>query len=199
MRTPAVSVRTLTSLIVLLPVLLNGAQDPNRWRKTAPETFSANASITAASGGTATSLSVHIDKYTPDAEHQALVTALTGSTQAAFLDTLKQAAPAGTLKIGDRSFTIRWARERIQGDRRRIIAVTDAPIFFFGAGAVDAKPTEGYDLGVVEFTVDSIGLGKGTMAAAAKVKPGGPTGVQVDDYSGKRIELLTVRREQSKS
>jgi hypothetical protein len=47
---------------------------------------------------------------------------------------------------------------------------------------------------VLEFTVDSVGLGSGTMAPAARVKPGGPTGVQVDDYSGKRVTLMTVTR-----
>ena len=60
--------------------------------------------------------------------------------------------------------------------------------------AVDAKPTAGYDLAVVEFTVDAVGLGKGSMAPAAKVKPGGVNGIQVDDYSGKRIDLVTVSR-----
>jgi hypothetical protein len=33
------------------------------------------------------------------------------------------------------------------------------------------------------------------MAPAAKVKAGGDTGVEVEDYSGKRIELLTVTRQ----
>jgi hypothetical protein len=35
------------------------------------------------------------------------------------------------------------------------------------------------------------------MAAAAKVKPGGPTGIEIEDYSGKRIELTTVTRNKS--
>ena len=92
---------------------------------------------------------------------------------------------------------IRWARQQPQGDNRRIAVMTESPVFFFGAGAVDAKPTEGYDVGVLEFTIDSVGLGKGTMAAAAKVKPGGPTGIEIEDYSGKRIELMTVTRNKS--
>jgi hypothetical protein len=32
------------------------------------------------------------------------------------------------------------------------------------------------------------------MAPAAKVKAGGPTGVEIEDYSGKKIELVTVSR-----
>ena len=58
----------------------------------------------------------------------------------------------------------------------------------------DLLSTAGYDLALAEFTIDSVGLGKGTMAPAAKVKPGGTAGIEVDDYSGKRIELVTVSR-----
>jgi hypothetical protein len=79
-----------------------------------------------------------------------------------------------------------------------VVFVTGTPVFFAGAGAVDAKPTAGYDIGVVEFTIDNVGLGSGTMAPAAKVKPGGPTGVDVEDYSGKRITLTTVTRNLSR-
>jgi len=39
-----------------------------------------------------------------------------------------------------------------------------------------------------------VGLGTGTMAAAARVKPGGPTGVQVDDYGSEPLKLVTVRK-----
>jgi hypothetical protein len=42
--------------------------------------------------------------------------------------------------------------------------------------------------------VDDVGLGKGSMAAAAKVKPGSDGGVQVDDYADKPIKLVTVSR-----
>jgi hypothetical protein len=41
---------------------------------------------------------------------------------------------------------------------------------------------------------DSIGLGTGSMAAAARVTPGGVTGVKVDDYSDTPITLATVRK-----
>ena len=34
----------------------------------------------------------------------------------------------------------------------------------------------------------------GTMAAAARVKPGGPTGVQIDDYAEKPIVLQSISR-----
>ena len=180
------------SLLLAAPIALAGAQAP---KNTAPESFRANGQITGVAGGVASALTIQIDSYTPDAAHTTLAETLKSGGNAAFVTALKKAPALGKLTIGTRSFTIRWARtQTVDRDHRRVAAVTAEPVFFAGAGAVDAKSTAGYDLGVVEFTIDSVGLGKGTMAAAAKVKAGGPTGVEVEDYSGKRIELLTVTR-----
>jgi hypothetical protein len=67
-------------------------------------------------------------------------------------------------------------------------------VYFVGGGQANAKPREGYEVAVAQFDVDSIGLGAGTMAMAARVKPGGPAGVQIDDYADKPVKLTTVRR-----
>jgi hypothetical protein len=184
--------RLTAALVLALPIALAGAQAQKSF---APETFKANGQITGAAGGAATAMTIAIDKYTSDADHQKLADTLKSGGQAAFLAALKKSPAIGKLTIGARSFTIRWARSVPSGDHRRVAAVTDAPIFFAGAGAVDAKPTAGYELGVFEFTIDSVGLGTGTMAPAAKVKAGGETGVEIEDYSGKRVELMTVTRQ----
>ena len=43
--------------------------------------------------------------------------------------------------------------------------------------------------------VDDVGLGSGSMAAAARIKPGPDgVGVQVDDYAEEPIKLVTVSR-----
>jgi hypothetical protein len=174
---------------------VTGAQSPQSWKNTAPESFRANGQITSAAGGAATAMVIKVERYTSDADHDALAAALKSGGNAAFLEALRKQPAIGELTIGKRTFTVRWARTLPVGkDHRRVAVVTDQPVFFAGAGAVDAKPTAGYDLAVIEFTIDAVGLGKGTMAPAARVKAGGPTDVQVDDYSGKRIELMTVTR-----
>jgi hypothetical protein len=164
-------------------------------RPTAPESFKANAQVIGGVGGVASIVSIQIDRYTSDADHRMLADALAQGGHAAFVEALRKAAAVGTVKIGERGATIRWAREQALKDGgRRIAVATDEPLFFVGGGAVDAAPTTGFDIGILEFTVDDVGLGKGTMAAAAHVKPGGETGVQVEDYAGKRIRLVTVTR-----
>jgi hypothetical protein len=187
-----VSVRALS--VVVLVLVAGVVADAQRWKITAPESFRANAQVLSAAGGAASALDIRIERYTTDTEHAAMTAVLKAGGNDGFIAELKKAPAIGAVKLGPRSVAVRWAREQPQGDSRRIVVVTDEPVFFAGAGAVDAKPTAGYDIAVLEFTVDSVGLGKGTMAPAARVKPGGPVGVEVDDYSGKRVTLLTVTR-----
>ena len=189
--------RALAASLLIVPFLASAVAVAQSTKPSAPESFRANGQILGAAGGAASAIEIKVDKYTSDADHEAMLKALKEGHDAV-LAALKKAPKIGTVTIGSRSADIKWARERAQGSGRRIAVVTDAPMFFAGAGAVDAKPTAGYDFALVDFNVDSVGLGKGTMAPAAKVKAGGPNGFQVDDYSGQRIELVTVSRNLSK-
>lgn len=185
-------VRTLSlSLLVALPMTVAAAQS---WKNTAPESFKANAQVTNAVGGAASVVAIQIDRYTSDDAHGVLVKALKDQGNDGFLQALHQAPAVGSVKIGTRSVPVRWARERVEGHNRRIAIVTDGPLFFAGAGAPDAKPTTGFDVAVLEFTIDSVGLGRGTMAGAARVKAGGASGIEIEDYAGKRITLVSVTR-----
>ena len=99
------------------------------------------------------------------------------------------------MSFADQKWPIRWAREQPSGKyNRTIVVVTDQPIFFVGGGSAKAKPREGYDVALIKIDVDNVGLGKGTMTAAAKVKPGADGGVEIDDYAEKPIQLVTVSR-----
>jgi len=120
--------------------------------------------------------------------------ALKTGGSAAFLDALKRAPVAGRFKVGDQTFTIRWARERPSASGRVISVVTDTPIYFVGAGMPDAKPRAGFDVAVVMLNMDSSGVGQGTLALAAKVKPGGTAGVEVEDYASQPVKLMSVMR-----
>jgi hypothetical protein len=179
------------SLLLLAASVIADAQS---WKNTAPESFRANGQILGAAGGAASAIDIKIDRYSTDAEMTPMAAALKSGGNDAFLAELKKGPAIGTVKVGTRSIPVRWARQEKQGEGRRVVLVTDGPVYFAGAGAIDAKPTAGYDLAVIEFVVDSVGLGKGSMAPAARVKAGGSGGVEIDDYSGKRVTLTTVTR-----
>jgi len=135
-----------------------------------------------------------VQKYTPDKEREAVLKALQTGGEAAFVEAVRKAPVAGQIDIGKQTFTIRWAREVKDEKGRTITLVTERPVYFVGAGVPGAKARTGYDVAVVQLKMDSAGVGEGVMAAAAKVKPGEPTGVQVDDYGSEPIKLLSVTR-----
>ena len=181
------------STILAVAVVAAHAQQKNIG---APETFTANLSAKGASGGAAAAtIEIDIRRYTPDADRMAVESALKTGGYPSFLTALRKAPEVGAVSAGSKKFPIRWARERPSGEHsRQITLVTDQPIFFIGGGAADAKPREGYQVAVIQFDVDGVGMGQGTMTAAARVKPGGENGVQIDDYADNPIKLTTVTR-----
>jgi len=159
------------------------------------ETFNLTATVSAGPGAVGTltvPVVVQIDRYTPAHARTTMTDALKHSGYSGFLNALREAPIAGALSIGDQKWTIRWARQVPNGSSRVVSIVTDKPVAFVGAGRTDAKPKAGYEVALAQFTVDASGNGTGTMAAAARVKPGGETGVRIDDYAEKPI-TLTVR------
>ena len=160
----------------------------------APETFSANAQAKAGAGSVAATIQIQIQRYTPDFDRTAVETALKQGGYPGFVTALRKAPEVGSVMVGDQKFPIRWAREQKTDKGRTIVVVTDKPVFFVGGGRTEAKPRAGYEVAVIQLMVDEIGLGTGSMAAAARVKPGGETGVQIDDYADEPIKLVTVSR-----
>ena len=190
MRVPSL---VLTGLVAL-SFVSGAAQTPRN--DGAPETFTATAEVKAATGAITAAIQIHIRRYTPDFDRTAVETALKSGGYPAFLTALRKAPEVGSVAVGDRKFPIRWAREQKSANGRTIVVVTDEPVFFVGGGRTDAKPRAGYEVAVIQLLVDDIGVGSGTMAAATRVKPGGESGVQIDDYADQPITLVTVRRKQ---
>jgi hypothetical protein len=178
------------SVCAAVPLL---AQQPRN--AATPETFSAQAQTGNAAGASVSApILVHVDRYTPDFDRKVVEEALRVGGYPGFLPALRKAPQVGSVELGGRKYTIRWARQTPSAQGRTIVVVTDKPVFFVGGGQADAKPRAGYEVAVIQLLVDNAGKGTGTMAAAARVKPGGETGVQIDDYAEKPITLTMVTR-----
>jgi hypothetical protein len=112
------------------------------WKNTAPESFRANAQAISGTGGVAAAMTFQVDAYTPDADRERLLAALTSGGSPAFVAALKKEKAAGYVQAGDRKVTIRYARMQPAADgKRRVVLVTDAPVLV-GGGALDAAPKE---------------------------------------------------------
>lgn len=184
-----------STLIVLLAVATAAIPLAAQRKPTAPETFSANLQAKGDRGGAAAAtVTIDIKRYTPDAEREAVEKALQTGGFPGFLEALRKAPEVGTVNYGEKSWPIRWAREQAGDTYRTITLVTDKPIFFVGGGSAEAKDRAGYEVALIQMRIDDAGIGTGTMAAAARVKAGGDTGVLVDDYAENPIKLVTVFR-----
>jgi len=161
-----------------------------------PETFIARAQVVGQEAGSTASVTIHITEYTSDRDRKTLEDALKIGGYPGFLPALRKARDVGYIELNGRRTALRWARQQAKAPSGRTISVIgESPIFFVGGGAPDAKPRAGFELSVVLLNVDSIGLGSGSMAPAARVKPGGETGVQVEDYGAQMVKLVTVSKE----
>lgn len=181
-------------LVMAHPALGGAAQSKNNKNKktTTPEVFRATAKVSTATAGGDANLSIEVDRYTPDGDLQTMEKALQSGGSGAFVEALRKAPVAGRLKVQDRTFTIRWARERPVTNGRVISLVVDSPVYFVGGGVPGAKSRAGYDVAVVLLEMDSSGVGRGTIAPAARVKPGGQAGVEVEDYATEPVKLVSV-------
>jgi hypothetical protein len=184
-------VRCLTIAICLTPRGALGGQPP----QTAPETFSANALVLGQDASSTAMVTIRIEHYISEDDRKKMLDALKFGGYPGFLPVFRKAPEIGSVEMNGRKVVARWAhQEKTANGGRTISVVTDGPLFFVGGGSVDSKPRAGFDLAMLLFDVDSTGVGTGTMAAAARVRPGGPTGVQIDDYSEKPVKLVTVQR-----
>jgi hypothetical protein len=160
----------------------------------APETFSATVQIKTASGPITAAIQIQVQRYTPEFDRKTMESALEHGGYANFVTALRKAPEVGSVAVGESQFTIRYAREQKTDKGRTLVFVTDKAVFFVGGGRADAKPRAGYESALIQLLVDDAGVGTGSMAAAARVKPGGETGVRIDNYAEEPLTLLKVTR-----
>ena len=102
---------------------------------------------------------MQIDDYTPDHDRTTMTDALKYTGYPGFLNALREAPKAGTLDVAGDKFTIRWARTVDTDTGRVVTIVTDQPVAFVGQGRRGAKSTAGYEVAVMQLTLDKTGHG----------------------------------------
>jgi hypothetical protein len=163
--------------------------------QTGAETFSATATVKTAAGATANApVTIAVTRKMTEAEATQLTSAFANGGAAALRKALAGVAPTGSIQIGSGAPTpTRLTLERPTDKGRMLTIVTDRPLLFLGAGLPDAKPTEGFDFGIVDVVIDASGAGVGTMSPAAKVTVKQGTFI-VDEYSGEMVRLTNVKK-----
>jgi hypothetical protein len=158
------------------------------------ETYTADASLTGAGGKSVSAqMTAVIQTFATDAERDALVAAV-GKGGTAARDLLRTKPDAGSVQIGAKKTPLKYAYARTTGTGRLITLVTAEPIGFIGGNRFDAKPKEGYDLGLVLLDVDPSKPGHGEVAPAAKVKVDAQKAIVTEDYGAEVMRLTNIVR-----
>jgi hypothetical protein len=159
-----------------------------------PESFTASARVTTDVGVASPTILIQLTSDTSDQDRKTMTDALKYRGFIGFRPVFAKAPVVGTVQIRERKWNIRWASQQPEGDHRKITVATDEAMFFVGGSRDNAKPREGYDMAVLQFSVDKTGVGSGTIALAARVRPNADgSGFILDDYS-QPIELTKVTK-----
>lgn len=165
-----------------------------------PETFTGTAQAKNAKGAVSGTIEVRLRRVTPQFDKTAVETALKEGGYPRFLTAIRNAPEVGQLVLGGGApFSIRYARERVDATGRRLILVTDKAVYFVGGGRADENlaARKGFEVAVIEIRIDGKGVGAGSMAAAARVRPDGDGGVLLDDFAEQLITLTNIARKPS--
>jgi hypothetical protein len=163
-----------------------------------PEVFTGTAQAKNKTGALSGTLELRLRRVTPEFDRKSVETALREGGHPRFLTAIRNAPEVGQLVLGGGApIAVRYAREHVDANGRRLVVVTDKPAFFIGGGRAESAPRKGYEVAVLEIKIDGKGAGSGSMAGAARVRPDGDGGVLLDDYADELITLVNITRKPS--
>ena len=122
--------------------------------------FTGTAQAKNATGAVSGTLEVRLRRVTPEFDRKAVETALKEGGYPRFLTAIRNAPEVGQLVLGGGApFSIRYARERVDATGRRLVLVTDKPVYFVGGGRADANVAarKGFEVAVIEIRLDAQG------------------------------------------
>ena len=154
-----------------------------------PLTLLANAKATKGATTITTVLTIKVERLMNTTYRSRVTDALKFGGYPKFLSALRALPVIGTIQVEGRMVEVRYAREDPLDKGSRLVLVADQPLFFLGTG----KARAGYELTLVDVTLDAQGSGNGTITGAARVKPTPDGGIVIDDFAEAPVEM-TVRR-----
>ena len=156
------------------------------------ETFTATAALKGAGGATiATPITVSISQYTSEGDREDMLAALKkGMAEAsAFLARKKD---LGSIQIGGRQTTIKYAYQYMTPTGRLISVAAIVPIALPDTGTPQAQPRAGFNVGVIFLNLPASGPSDGQLIPNASVKVDGDGAIVAEDASGDFVPLTNV-------
>jgi hypothetical protein len=161
-----------------------------------PERFTANAVSLSAQYRTGQQfVEITINRWSPNAERERLVTALRTKGSDELLKQLQKDRPVGRIRTPDSlGYDLRYAQQMPSEDGgRTIVIATDRPIGFWEA--TQHPRSFDYQFTVIEMKLDRDGNGSGTMSYATRIVAHENNVIELEDFATQPIMLNNIKSE----
>lgn len=154
-----------------------------------PRTVIAQARVKNGDSVITSTLKISINRLMEPSRRTRVLDGLKYNGYQGFMNALRPLPVIGAIATPSREVSVRYAWESAVDEKRRLVVVSDKPLFFLPNDA--AKSRAGYELTVVELLFDAGGGAVGTMSGAARVKPAAD-GIVLEDFAAAPVELTVA-------
>ena len=185
--------RQLTMMAILLMLLAVGVYAQTNLQ---PERFTANAVSTSPEYGTGQRIvEITVDRWSPNAERERLVTALQTKGPDELLKQLQKNKPLGRIRTPDSlGYDLRYAQQTpLPEGGRMIVIATDRPIGFWEA--TQHPRSFDYRFTVIQMKLDREGNGTGTLSYATRITAHENNVIELEDFATQPIMLNNIHAE----
>ena len=183
--------RQLTVMAMLLMLLAVGVYAQTNLQ---PERFTANAVSTSPEYGTGQRLvEITVDRWSPNAERERLVTTLQTKGPNELLKQLQNNKPVGRIRTPDSlGYDLRYAQQTpLPEGGRMIVIATDRPIGFWEA--TEHPRSIDYPFTVIQMKLDREGNGSGTLSYATRIVAHENNVIELEDFATQPIMLNNIK------
>jgi len=161
-----------------------------------PERFTANAvSLSPEYGTGQQQVEITINRWSPNAERERLVTLLQEKGPGELLKQLQKNKPLGRIRTPDSiGYDLRYAQQTPSEDGgRTLVIATDRPIGFWEA--TQRPRSFDYPFTVIQMKLDRDGHGSGTLSYATRIIARGNNVIELEDFATQPIMLNNIKAE----
>ena len=156
-------------------------------------TFTATASVSSPGKKASVPVTVHIDRFIADADRDKVIAAVKANDADGTAKALAALPDIGYIALGAKRTPLKYAYERPTGDGRLITVVSAQPLHFIGGAEANAKPKQGYNLGLALLVLNGQNTGDGELAPAVKLKVDNGA-IVTDDYGTEKVRLVKIAK-----
>ena len=159
-----------------------------------PERFTANAVSLSPEYGTGQRIvEINVDRWSPNAERERLVSTLQTKGPNELLKQLQKNKPVGRIRTPDSlGYDLRYAQQTpLPEGGRMIVIATDRPIGFWEA--TQRPRSIDYPFTVIQMKLDREGNGSGTISYATRIVAHENNVIELEDFATQPIMLNNIK------